>query len=99
MAIAGVEPHASGVAPRHDAEAVVLDLVQPNRGARNQLPIALRVPLNHSYALPDPEPPGWLLRNRDLERGAGQGERAADRERPVSAARGSDAYHRHRCVS
>jgi hypothetical protein len=28
-AIAGEQPHAGGVAPRHQAETVVLDLVQP----------------------------------------------------------------------
>jgi hypothetical protein len=30
VAVAGTEPHALGVASRHDAEAVVLDLVQPS---------------------------------------------------------------------
>jgi hypothetical protein len=37
VAVAGVEPHALGVAPRHDAEAVVLDLVQPVGAARRGL--------------------------------------------------------------
>jgi hypothetical protein len=29
VAVAGVEPHALGVAPRQDAEAVVFDFLQP----------------------------------------------------------------------
>jgi hypothetical protein len=29
VAVAGVEPHAAGVAPRQDAEAVMLDFVEP----------------------------------------------------------------------
>jgi hypothetical protein len=37
VAIAGVEPHARGVPPCQDAEAVVLDLVQPVRAARRGL--------------------------------------------------------------
>jgi len=36
VAVAGIEPHAAGVAQREDAEAVVLDLVQP-AGAGRQL--------------------------------------------------------------
>jgi hypothetical protein len=35
--VAGVEPHALGVAPRQDAEAVVLDLVQPICAGRRLL--------------------------------------------------------------
>jgi hypothetical protein len=39
VAVAGVEPHARGVAPQ-DAEAVVLDLVEPVRAARGGLWLA-----------------------------------------------------------
>ena len=34
VTVAGVEPHALDVAPRQNAEAVVLDLVQPVRASR-----------------------------------------------------------------
>jgi hypothetical protein len=34
VTVAGVEPHARGVPACHDAEAVVLDLVEPFRAGR-----------------------------------------------------------------
>ena len=37
IVVAGVEPHALGVAPRQDAEAVVLDLVEPAGAAARAL--------------------------------------------------------------
>jgi hypothetical protein len=37
VAVARVEPHALGVAPRQDAEAVVLDFVEPVRAGRRLL--------------------------------------------------------------
>jgi hypothetical protein len=42
-------------------------------------PVALRVSLHHAEPVPDHEPAGGLFLDRDLERGAGQFERAADR--------------------
>ena len=44
-------------------------------------PIALRVPLHDADPLPDHEHAGGLLRDPGRECGAGQGERAADRQR------------------
>jgi hypothetical protein len=39
------------------------------------------VPLRHARPAADHEPGGGLLLDRNLERGAGEGERAADRQR------------------
>ena len=44
------------------------------------------MPLHHADPLPDHEPGGGLLGDRNLEGGAGQGERAADRQRLVAVA-------------
>jgi hypothetical protein len=48
-------------------------------------PIALRVPLHHPRAAADHEPAAGLLRDRDRECDAGEGKRAADRQRHSTA--------------
>jgi len=45
------------------------------------LPSTFRVPLHYADAVADHEPAAGLLRDRSRERGAGQGERAADCQR------------------
>jgi hypothetical protein len=50
-------------------------------GENFRSPIALRVPLHDADSVPDHEAADGLLGDRGREYGAGQGERAADRQR------------------